>query len=301
LKNHSTEKPFFAYVAFTAPHDPRQPPKEFRERYQRDRPPLPENYLPQHPFDNGHMKGGRDENLAGWPRTADVIRDQLAEYYGLIAHLDGQIGRILEALKQSGQADNTFIIYTADQGLAVGSHGLLGKQSVYEHSMRCPLIFAGPGIPQGKSTRAFSYLLDLYPTLCDLLDIPAPEGLEGQSLQPLWTGASEQVRGSVFLPFLDIQRAVRDERWKLICYPKISHMQLFDLENDPHELRNLIDQPEAGEQILRLLRLMKQWQHQVGDTVSLPTENKPPAPIDLTGRKRTPDRWQPDWIVEKYF
>jgi arylsulfatase A-like enzyme len=103
------------------------------------------------------MKGGRDENLAAWPRTEAVIRDQLAEYYGAITHLDGQIGRILEALKQTGQADNTIIIYAADNGLALGSHGLLGKQSVFEHSMRVPLIFVGPGIPQGKSAQAFSY------------------------------------------------------------------------------------------------------------------------------------------------
>jgi arylsulfatase A-like enzyme len=301
LENHDAEKPFFAYVAFTVPHDPRMPPEAFREMYYRDLPPVPANFLPQHPFDNGMMKGGRDENLAPWPRTEAVIRDQLAEYYGAITHLDGQIGRILETLKQTGHADDTVIIYAADQGLALGSHGLLGKQSVYEHSMRCPLIFSGPGIPRGQSTRAFTYLLDIFPTLCDVTGIPAPPDLEGESLRPLWEGKRQRVRDSVFLPFLDIQRAVRDERWKLICYPKISHMQLFDLQNDPNETTDLIDRAECAQHVRRLLGLMRQWQARVGDTLELPSENKPPEPVDLTGRKRVPDQWQPDWIVKKYF
>jgi arylsulfatase A-like enzyme len=300
LLHHDGKKPFFAYVAFTAPHDPRMPPVPFREMYYRDRPPLPANFLPQHPFDNG-MLVLRDENLAPWPRTEAVIRDQLAEYYGAITHLDGQIGRILAALQQTGQADRTIIIYAADQGLALGSHGLLGKQSVYEHSMRCPLIFVGPGIPRGQSTQAFSYLLDVFPTLCDATGIQPPRDLEGESLRPLWEGKKDRVRDSVFLPFLGIQRAVRDERWKLICYPKIGHLQLFDLQTDPQEKTNLIDRAECAPHIQRLLQLMKQWQAKVGDTLELPTENKPPQFVDLTGRKRIPDQWQPDWIVKKYF
>lgn len=301
LKNHDGKKPFFAYVAFTAPHDPRMPPLAYRERYYRNLPPLPVNFLPQLPFDNGMMKGGRDENLGAWPRTEAMIRDQLAEYYGLITHLDEQVGRILEALQQSGQADKTLIIYSADNGLALGSHGLLGKQSVFEHSMRVPLIFVGPGIPAGKSTRAFSYLLDVYPTLCDVLGVPPPAGLEGESLRPLWEGKKAKVRDSVFLPFIQIQRAVRDERWKLICYPKISHRQLFDLQTDPHERTNLADRAEYAGHVQRLTRLMEQWQVKVGDTLVLPTEYKSPEAIDLTGQKRVPDQWQPDWIVKKYF
>jgi len=301
LKSQDGTRPFLAYVAFTAPHDPRMPPIPFREMYYRDLPPLPASFLPQHPFDNGMMKGGRDENLAPWPRTEAVIRDQLAEYYGAITHLDGQIGRILDVLQEIGEADNTIIIYAADQGLALGSHGLLGKQSVYEHSMRCPLIFTGPGIPPGRSTQAFTYLLDVFPTLCDMVGIPAPSDLEGESLRPLWEGKKPRVRDSVFLPFLDIQRAVRDERWKLICYPKISYMQLFDLQNDPYEKTNLIDRPEYADRVQRLLKLMKQWQAKVGDTLELPAESKPYERVDLTGRKRVPDQWQPDWIVEKYF
>jgi arylsulfatase A-like enzyme len=301
LSNYDREKPFFAYVAFTAPHDPRQPPLAFREPYYRSLPPLPPNFQPQLPFDNGMMLGGRDENLGAWPRTTGMIRDQLAEYYGMITHMDEQIGRILAALRATGQAENTMIIFTADNGLALGSHGLLGKQSVFEHSMRTPLIISGPGIPAGKSTVAFTYLLDLFPTLCEVLGLKAPTGLEGASLRPLWEGKQDKIRDSVFLPFLDLQRAVRDERWKLIAYPQIGHLQLFDLENDPHETANVVDRPENSMHVARLQRLMQDWQTRVGDKLKLPTRNTPPPPIDLTGRARTPDQWQPDWIVKKYF
>lgn len=294
-------KPWFAYVAFTAPHDPRQPPPAYREMYYRKLPPLPANFLPQLPFDNGMMDGGRDENLGAWPRTETMIRNQLAEYYGLITHMDEQIGRILAALEKSGQAENTIIIFAADNGLALGSHGLLGKQSVFEHSMHTPLIVAGPGIPRGKSTQAFTYLLDLFPTLCDAAGIPVPAGLDGENLRPLWEGRKQQVRDSVFLPYLDIQRAVRDRRWKLIAYPKIGYLQLFDLQTDPHETRNLIDRPESAGHVRRLQALMKQWQTRSGDTPAIPSESKSPPRIDLTGKPRKPDQWQPDWIIKKYF
>ncbi len=301
LRKQDGRKPFFAYVAFTAPHDPRQPPEEYRAPYYRSLPPLPPNFLPQLPFDNGMMQGGRDENLAAWPRTEAVIRDQLAEYYGLITHMDEQIGRILAALRESGQADNTLIVFAADNGLALGSHGLLGKQSVFEHSMQVPCILAGPGVPRGKSTRALTYLLDLFPTLCDVLRLPPPPGLEGESLKPLWEGTRAKVRDTVFLPFLDIQRAVRDERWKLIAYPKIGHLQLFDLREDPYETVNLIGRPEHAVHIVRLRRQMQEWQTRVGDTAPIPATPQPPSLLNLTGRPRVPDQWQPTWIVRKYF
>ena len=301
LKGYKQDEPFYCYVPFTAPHDPRQPPVAYREMYYKDRPPLPANYLPQHPFDNGQTIGGRDENLAAWPRTKEVISDQLAEYYGLVTHLDEQIGRILKALEESGHAENTLIVYAADHGLAMGSHGLLGKQSVYEHSMRCPLIFVGPGVPKGEESEAFTYLYDIFPTVCGYAGVTPPEGIAGHNLRPVWDGKQKKVRDAVFLPFRDIQRSVRDDRWKLICYPKLSHFQLFDLENDPHEMKNLIDEDRHAREFERMFALLRNEQERTGDTLALPRKNKPAPKIDLTGRKRTPDRWQPDWIREKYF
>jgi arylsulfatase A-like enzyme len=293
-------KPFFCYIAFTAPHDPRQPPPGFPANYA-SRPPLPKNFLPQLPFDNGAMSGGRDENLGAWPRTETMIRDQLAEYYAMVEHLDAQIGRLLATLKARGLADNTIIVYAADNGLALGSHGLLGKQSVFEHSMRTPFIIGGPGIPQGKSVQAFTYLFDIFPTLCELTGVTPPAGVFGESVRPLWAGAKQSLRDTVFLPYIQVQRAVRDERWKLIRYPKLGYSQLFDLQNDPNETRSVYDDPAHAAHIARLTAAMKTWQQKVGDTLVLNTGSNPPPKIDLTGKERKTDQWQPEWIVKKYF
>jgi len=301
LESPDADKPFFAYVAFTSPHDPRQPPDRFRDIYTQKKPPLPANFLPQHPFDNGMMNGGRDENLAAWPRTESVIRDQLGEYYGMVSHLDEQIGRILETVDKQGLADRTLVIYAADNGLALGSHGLVGKQSLYEHSARVPLVFKGPGIRKSYETEAFTYLFDVFPTVCDLLGVEKPTDLDGKSLVSVLKDPSAKVRESVFLPFTKIQRSIRDEDWKLICYPQISHKQLFHLKTDPDETRDVATLPENRPVIERLEAAMAQSQKLYGDTLTIPTENEAYVPIDLSNKPRKPDQWQPEWIVKKYF
>ncbi|MBL9136799.1 MAG: sulfatase-like hydrolase/transferase [Verrucomicrobiales bacterium] len=301
LEGYRGEQPFFCYVAFTAPHDPRNPPEAYREMYYRKRPPLPPNFLPRHPFDQGWVKGLRDENLAAYPRTREVLGDQLCEYYGLITHMDEQIGRILRVLDRTPHATNTYVIFAADSGLAIGSHGLLGKQNVYEHSMRSALVIAGPGVPKGRQIRAFTYLLDLFPTVADVLGESGPEGLVGHSLRPLWTGTQNRVRESVFLPFTDTMRAVRDERWKLIVYPKINRRQLFDLRRDPHETRDLAGEERHQGHIERLTRLMREWQAKTGDRVALESDQPRSGEWSADGYIRKPDEWQPGWIVEKYF
>jgi arylsulfatase A-like enzyme len=167
--------------------------------------------------------------------------------------------------------------------------------------MRVPLIFSGPGIPRGKSSQAFSYHFDIFPTLCEAAGLPAPTGIFGESLRPIWEGRRTKIRDSVFLPYIQVQRAVRDERWKLICYPKLGFSQLFDLQNDPDERNSVYDNPANAAHTTRLLGLMKEWQTRVGDNLALPTTSQPPPKIDLTGQARKPDQWQPEWIVKKYF
>ncbi len=300
LEGYKGDEPFYAYVAFTAPHDPRQPPLRYREFYYRSRPPLPPNFLPQHPFDNGHMTG-RDEELGPWPRTPLIVSDQLAEYYGMITHMDEQIGRILEALDRSGKAENTYVIFTADHGLAVGSHGLLGKQNIYEHSMQSPLIVRGPDVPRGKSTEAFTYILDLFPTVLNLAEAKAPAGIDGIDIRPLWTGRKQKNRETMFLSFRNLMRSINDGRWKLIRYPQIHHTQLFDLANDPHEMVNLAEEPEHRARVERMMGMLRASQKQFGDDEELTAANPKPKAIDMTGRKRNVDRWQPMWLIEKYF
>ena len=296
------DRPFFLYVAFMAPHDPRNPPEKYRQMYYGDRPPLPVNYLPQHPFKNAPASvSGRDEGLAAWPRTKAVISDQLCEYYGLVTHLDEQVGRIVKALEGSPHADNTYIVYTADHGLAMGSHGLLGKQNIYEQSMRCPLILHGPGIPGGGSSEAFSYVHDLYATVCGFAGVEIPEGVDACDLAPIIGGSLELVHASLFLPFQDNQRAINDGRWKLHTYPKINHRLLFDLRSDPHEMENLAGDASSAPEVERLTALMESTRTRLGDTSPLSVEDPEGMTPTYDSSKRTLDVWQPKWIRDKYF
>ena len=191
------EQPFFAWVAFTAPHDPRTPPGEYAERYNAKDVELPPNFMPGHPFDMG-ISEIRDELLAAQPRDEAEVRQHIADYYGMITHLDAEIGRILEALEGNGLAGNTIVIYCADHGLAVGQHGLMGKQNLYEHSIRIPLILRGPGIAAGQRSDALCYLHDLFPTLLERAGCALPETNEGYSLNALLNGQRSRHRRSLF-------------------------------------------------------------------------------------------------------
>lgn len=291
-----TEKPFFAYVSFTAPHDPRTPPPGWR-RYDPDSMPLPANFRPLHPFDNGDMRV-RDEKLGAWPRTPSLVREQLAEYYGLIAHLDHEVGRIVAHLERRGLADDTIIVYAADHGLAVGSHGLLGKQSLYEHSVQAPLIVAGPGVPHGSSD-AFVYLFDLFPTICAWGGAAVPEYAEGLDLAMLWQGGAWP-RTSLYTSYAKNIRAVRDARYKLLRYPRVDRTQLFDLVDDPNELRNLVGLPQYAGELRRMRALLEEWQQKSGDPLGW-TGGKAMKPEFAIPRQRKADHWQPEWVRRKYF
>jgi arylsulfatase A-like enzyme len=264
LHGHRGDRPFALYVAFTAPHDPRVAPPEYRSRYDPSRMTLPANFLPQHPFDNGEMTV-RDEKLAPWPRTPEIVREHLADYYAAITYLDAQIGRVLDALRETGQADKTLIIFASDHGLAIGSHGLFGKQNLYEHSMRAPLVFAGPGVPRGKRSDAMCYLLDIFPTLCDLAGVAVPDSVEGRSLAPVLAGNAAKGRETIFTAYAAVQRAVRDERWKLIVYPRAHKTQLFDLAADPEERHDLAGEPAHAAEVTRLAALLAAEQRRADD------------------------------------
>lgn len=301
IRSASTEDPFFMYVAFLAPHDPRNPPEPYREMYYKNRPPLPENYKPVHPFTLRPEVSGRDEGLAAWPRTKEVISDQLCEYYGLVTQLDEQVGRILKALENSPHADNTIVVYTADHGLGMGSHGLLGKQNIYEQSMRCPLIITGPGIPKNKSNQSFTYIHDMYATLCNYAGVPVPEGVDSKNLKSIMDGKADKVRDSLFLPFQNSQRGVSDGRYKYHRYPLVDHTMLFDLEKDPHELNDLSKKPEYLSQVTKMEKLMGTWRSELNDPHPLKAKKQLPLEPVYDNSKRTLDVWQPKWIRDKYF
>lgn len=298
--NGDRKNPFFCYVAFTVPHDPYSPRTDYIDRYSPDSMTLPGNFMPLHPFAFDDLMV-RDENLLPWPRPPEKVREALADYYGLITHLDEKIGEIINSLKNNGLYDNTIIVYAADNGLAIGSHGLLGKQNLYEHSMKVPLIISGPGIPKGKVSDALVYLFDIYPTLAEVCSLPSPEGIDGKSLVPVISGKSDEVRPSLFTVYRTTVRAVRTKDWKLIRYPERDHTQLFNLVKDPLELTNLAGVDEYEIRVEDMMKLMREWQDEVNDTIPLTAEKILQLQYDHTSLVRKPDRWQPEYTLQKYF
>lgn len=259
LKSRKKEKtPFFAYVAFTSPHDPRNDHPAYAHLYKADTLDLPVNFLPRHPFDTGDMYV-RDEVLTPVPRTKAQTQQELAGYYGMISEVDTQIGRILRALEESGQAENTLLVFASDNGLAVGQHGLLGKQNLYDHSVRVPLVICAPWLEKRAERDVNCYLSDVYPTLCELAGVAPAPSVTGKSLVPVIRGAKKH-RDHLFLAYNSIQRGLVKDGWKYIVYNVNGTRteQLFDLNNDPWEMVNLAQLPAYAWKVDAYKRLLRE-------------------------------------------
>ena len=264
LDEYDGKDPFFLYVSYLAPHDPRSMPRKYLEMYDAAEIRLPPNFMGGHPFDNGDLLV-RDEQLAGFPRTPAETRRHIAEYYAMITHLDAQIGRVLDALDRSGHRENTIVIFAADNGLAVGQHGLFGKQSCYEHSVRVPLIFRGPGIPQGETRDAYVYLFDVFPTICEMVGIDIPDSVDGMSMKEAIENPGIRLRETLYFAYRELHRGVKDSRYKLVEYVVNGRhvmTQLFDLHEDPWEMNNIAaDRPDALHRLRsELLRYSHEWE-----------------------------------------
>lgn len=262
------DNPFFLYVAWNSPHDPRQAPKELLDMYPVEKIKVPPNFLPEHPFDIGDG-AGRDEVLAPFPRTPEIVKVHRQEYYAHITYMDRQMGRVLDALDKSGQADNTYIIVTGDHGLAVGEQGLMGKQNLYEGSVRMPFIMAGPGVAAGRKIDAMMYQHSLFPTICDLSGVAAPSTVQFPSLLPLLQGTKSQLFDSMYCAYRKFQRSVRTQTHKLILYPEVKRVQLFDISKDPWEMNNLAGDPANAAMVSELFRELKKLQVTTSDKLVL--------------------------------
>ncbi|MDR0333217.1 MAG: sulfatase-like hydrolase/transferase [Dysgonamonadaceae bacterium] len=251
INSYDDENPFFMFVSYLAPHDPRVMPPEFLAMYDTEKIALPPNFMPEHPFDNGELII-RDESLLPVPRDPAKVKIEIIRYYAMITHLDQQIGRVIDALKKSGLYENTIIVFAADNGIAVGQHGLLGKQNVYEHSIGVPLIISGQGFEAGKKDERFTYLSDLFPTFCDLAQILIPASVESISI------FSPERRDVMFFAYRHFQRAVRQGDYKLIEYHvnDVETLQLFNLKNDPWEINNLANDRRYSRKIAEMRKLL---------------------------------------------
>jgi choline-sulfatase len=265
-------QPFFMYVAFNAPHDPRQSPQSYVDKYPLSRIAVPRNFLPEYPHkeDIGSGRNLRDEKLAPFPRTEHAVKVNRQEYYALISHLDTQIGRVLAALDASGKAGNTWIFLTADHGLAVGQHGLFGKQNMYEHSLRVPFVVVGPGVAANRKISNPIYLQDVMPTTLEIAGVTKPAHVHFHSLLPQISG---KVRTSsypaIYGAYLELQRAVIHDGYKMILYPKTGVTRLYHLSRDPEEMTDLANRPEHAARKRELLQQLTRLQKQLGDTLEL--------------------------------
>ncbi|WP_425396414.1 sulfatase-like hydrolase/transferase [Aeoliella sp.] len=273
MQNEEGDKrPFFLYAAFNAPHDPRQAPAEYVARYPRDKMSVPESFQPEYPFAEamGAGRGLRDERLAPFPRTEYAVRAHRAEYAAIVTHLDTQIGRILDAVQEHGLADNTRIILTSDHGLAIGRHGLLGKQNMHDHSVRVPFILSGPGVAEGEQIAAPIYMQDIVPTTLAWAGA-ATDGIEFQDLNPLLDATTQtQPREAIYGAYLDRQRMITRGDWKLIVYPKAPRVRLYHLKNDSQEMDDLAEDPVYQSIAEGLLDDLRALQTEMGDDLKLP-------------------------------
>ena len=266
------EKPFFMYLAFNAPHDPRQSPKQFVDMYPIEDISIPENFLKEYTYNGkiGYGRNLRDERLAPFPRTEYAVKVNRQEYYAIITHMDTQIKRILAALEKSGKKDNTYIFFTADHGLACGSHGLMGKQSMYDHSIRPPMIVIGPDIPKNQRSNADVYLQDVMASALELAGVEKPNYVEFNSLIELAKGLADKGNyDAIYGCYTNAQRMIRKDGYKLIAYPKAKVTLLFDIQNDPLEMNDLSEKAEYGELKQTLFNELLDLQAAMEDTTDL--------------------------------
>jgi arylsulfatase A-like enzyme len=267
------EKPFFMYIAFNAPHDPRQSPKEYVDMYPLENISVPESYMPSYPYAEtmGAGQNLRDEKLAPFPRTEYSVKVNRQEYYAITSHLDDQIKDILDALDKKGLKENTYIFFTSDHGLACGEHGLMGKQNMFDHSMRVPLMVVGPNIPKGKKIEADVYLQDIMATTLEIAEIEKPEYIEFNSLMDFTNESRTKSNyGAIYGTYeKGSQRMIRKDNYKLIVYPRSQKVLLFDLENDPLELNDLSSDPANSKKLKTLFKELIQLQGTMGDELDL--------------------------------
>ena len=313
------QKPFLMYYGFSHPHDERDGTPELLAKYGGSnhidqtqppslhslQPPLPKNYLLAHPFDMTHANVRDETEVSGvWKRRDEAsIRNEIARQYACSENIDIQIARVLKHLESTGELDNTYIFYTADHGMSIGRHGLMGKQNLYQHTWRVPLIVKGPGIKAGSRVEGNVYLGDVLATLCDLAAVPAPESNEGLSFKPVLEGKKPIIRDTLYGVYSGGSkpgiRCVKKGDWKLIEYEapdrKVQQTQLFNLADNPHELLpehgkpNLATDPAQAEKLKEMRELLLAEMRRLNDPFRFsfqPSDELPPIPAPAAKKKK---------------
>ena len=282
LADDGDDRPLFLYVSFNQPHSPFRYPIEFRNRFSPEEfvaPPVADHETDEIPLCFADLTEAEKRGVA-------------ASYFTAVEYLDKNVGLVLDALKQSGRAEQAATIYFGDHGYLLGHHGRFEKHCLYEEAIRVPLIVRRPHeTTPGESSDAFVELIDLAPTIYDLCGVAAPAEVQGRSLAPLLAGETQTHRERVFVEYAQNDEiGVRDARFKLIYQrgarrrtdgyddglsPPGPRVRLFDVVNDPEEQRNLADDPRYADVAADRIAQLVEHLHD-----SAPSFERPPLPSD---------------------
>ena len=273
-------RPFFLAVGFYRPHTPYVAPKPYFERYPKEKMPVVQGVTE----DQADLPAAA---LGSYKREQDKLTDPLRRecvqaYFASTTFMDAQVGRVLDALKRLGLAENTIVVFTSDHGYHLGEHGLWQKMSLFEQSARVPLIIAAPGrTVEGGVSETPVGLVDLYPTLAELCGVQAPKNLQGQSLVPMLEDPSAPGRGWALTQVTRGNRrqgrffgyTLRTPQWRYTEWADGDQgRELYDHHADPRELTNLADDPSHAQTVANLSRQLREA---VGQTFP-PSGDTPP-------------------------
>jgi len=267
LEEMPEDKPFFLAAGIFLPHVPCYVTQKWMDMYPLETLKLPEvleNDRADTPRSSWWLHWKLPEPRLKFLKESNEWKNLVRSYLASITFADAQVGRILDALEESGHADNTIIVLWSDHGWHLGEKEITGKNTLWEPSTRVPLIFAGPGISKNATCAEAVELLDVFPTLCDLASLPKPDGLEGHTLIPQLRDVKTEREFPAISNHNPGNNSVRDERWRYILYMDGSE-ELYDMEKDPEEFENLAGRPEYEGEIQRL----KKW---------IPEHQEPHAP-----------------------
>lgn len=268
INSRPKDKPFFIAAGFRLPHVPCFTSQKWFDQF----PPENEIRLPPYraedrddiPFFAWYLNWKLPEPRLSWLKESGQWRPLVRAYLASTTFMDSQIGRVLEALEQSGAASDTVVVLWSDNGWHLGEKDITGKNTLWERSTRVPLIFAGPKVASSAKCEKPVELLDIYPTLVELCGLPRKSGLEGHSLMPQLERANAKRRWPAITTHNVGNHTVRTERWRFIRYANGSE-ELYDLQADPNEWTNLATDPAQK----KVIHDLAKW---------LPTKNLPPAP-----------------------
>ncbi len=261
-QKHSS-KPFFIATGFVRPHYPSVAPASFFEKYPYAEIPIPA--VPEGDLDDipAAGKAGTTSESSGIAKYPDNIRKMWADYYATVTFMDEQLGKVIAALEEEGLRESTAIIFTSDHGYHLGEHHFWQKSKFHEDVTRVPFIVSAPGFESGR-TMSLAELMDIYPTVCDLLSVPIPETVQGRSLRPVLADPATTVREAAFSLDRKKGHAVRTANWAFFKYAKGGE-ELYDMNADPGQFTNLAEDPESKAMKAEMMKVLESKKALLGE------------------------------------